>query len=339
MKSVFRATPGEEPDSELAWAVREGRTAAFRVLYMRHYPAVYAYTSRCVRTSLDAHQIANDAFSELLHRMRTQANSSGHRFAGCLRLQLLDSARAIAVNWCAREVASASPNFRKWINSGASWPMEEDGQLALVWDSLPREMRCVLWHTMPEQEGIPFVSEVTGIPRALVDSAHAAALNRFRQLRADLYLERLQRRDCRNAVEQLLAHYPGFPDSGCLEHAGICAECKAIYKNLIHLDARLMAQMPRQLLGWWPTDGYLSIKAATPIPLTDPPFLDLTLQRESPPSHGAPLTRRILSLKAKTGTVVIGFVIALTLGRNESPISEIGRTVASWPDVVFRALP
>ncbi|WP_405542541.1 hypothetical protein OG478_12685 [Streptomyces phaeochromogenes] len=214
--------------------------------------------------------------------------------------------------------------------------MEEDGQLALVWNRLPKHVCCLLWHTIPEQEDNHFASEVTGIPQASVENALAAALKEFRQLRAALYLERLQRRDCRNTVEQLVAHYPEFPDSGELEHAAICAECKTIYEDLIHLDARLAAQIPRQLLGWWPAGGYLTLKAATPVPLVDPPFL----QREDfmPSRHDAPLGRGALNLKAKVAMVSAGFAIGLTIGRNESPMSDMGRIMASWSDVVFGAL-
>ncbi|MGQ4389360.1 hypothetical protein [Streptomyces sp. SAS_270] len=319
--------------------IREGDLNAFRVVYRRHYPAAYAYAARCMRTSLEAQQIANDGFADLLLLIQSEGNTLERRFAGCLRLRLLDIVRCMAVKRCADEPGTGSLQFRAWVKAGARWPMEESGQLTIAWERLPRHMRSLLWHGISEQEKPDFISTVTGIPSRLVGDAQNDALNEFRRMRAELYLERLQLRDCRNAVAQLMDNYPSKvldPDS--LKHGSICAACRAVYGDLIHLDTRLVAQMPKQLLGWWPAGGYFAVKSATPAPLVDPPFLTRTIQRErsAPLVQNRPISPRRKNLRFKPIPLVVSFTVGLTAGHLNPWPFRPSRIVGSWSHLLFQ---
>ncbi|HET6860268.1 MAG TPA: hypothetical protein VFH94_24640 [Streptomyces sp.] len=317
--SMSAAAPGS--DAGLLRKVGEGHLDSFRHLYRRHYPAVRAYAVGCMQTSYDAYELTCHTFSELLQRALAGESFAERRFPGCLRLQLLESARIAAVTRCADDDEGASPQFRRWVVQGARWPMEESGQLAVAWDVLPRDKRCLLWHTVAEQEDAAPVSQVTGAPALSIERARETALGALRQIRANLYLERLQRRDCRDAVEQLMAHYPAPPaHPEPLDHAGACTECAEVFSDVIHLETRLAAQLPRQVLGWWPGDAYLNMKSAITAPLNDPPFLARAVRQagSAAASRGSSRSHRNSraqgGLRSKTALALLSFVAGAAAG-------------------------
>ncbi|WP_434596408.1 hypothetical protein [Streptomyces sp. A5-4] len=233
-------------DTGLIREVGEGHLDSFRHLYRRHYPAVRAYAVGCMQTSYDAYELTCHTFSELPQRALTGEPFVERRYPGCLRLQLLESARIAAVARCADDDERASPQFHRWVVQGSRWSMEESGRPAVAWDALPRDKRCLLWHAVAEQEEPALVSQVTGAPAGSIERAREAALGTLRQIRANLSLERLRRPDCRGAVEQLMARYPAAPArQEPFEHAGVCTECAELFSDVIHLETRLAAQLPR----------------------------------------------------------------------------------------------
>ncbi|MEN8650948.1 hypothetical protein ABCR94_09975 [Streptomyces sp. 21So2-11] len=317
--STSAATPGS--DAGLIRRAGEGHLDSFRHLYRRHYPAVRAYAVGCMQTSYDAYELTCQTFSDLLQRALAGESFIERRFPGCLRLQLLECARVAAVTRCAGDDEGASPQFRRWVAQGARWSMEENGQLAVAWDALPRDKRCLLWHTVAEQEEAALVARVTGVPPGSIEKARETALGALRQIRADLYMERLQRQECRGAVEQLMAHRPvplGPPEP--LKHAAVCTECAEVFNDVMHLETRLAAQLPRQVLGWWPGDAYLNMKSALTAPQNDPPFLaravrqaGLTTDSRSP-SRGHRTARAPGGFRSKAALVLLSFAAGAAAG-------------------------
>ncbi|MFD7026611.1 RNA polymerase sigma factor [Streptomyces sp. NPDC059917] len=301
-------------DAELATQVRHGRCDSFRLLYRRHYPAVHGYASTCSRTPLDAFELTSQAFTQLLHRM-VSGDVTTDRLTGCIRLQLLDLVRTIGVQRCVRDPGGFAPQFRQWVGNGANWSLDEGGQLAHAWQRIPHEARCLLWHTLVERDAPLAVSRFAGTSTDEIDRARVGALAAVRSGRAALYLSQISLSDdCRRAVQELMAH-PDDPAS--LHHCYSCPDCFNVYQDVIHADTRLESQLPLALLGWWPVLDYLNLRAAIPVPLTDPPFLERAV-RQAERAVGRPRTehgrwRRVLMPNgpALAGTV---FLTGLAVG-------------------------
>jgi hypothetical protein len=329
----FRSVQVPVPDGTLIRAIRDGRSEAFRDIYRRHYPAVNAYASQCVQSPLDAYDLTCQAFADLLQRIWSGESCVERRFPGCLRLALLTSVRCAAVVKSSRDSGAASPRFRQWVAQGARWPMEDNGQLGLAWENLPRTMRCLLWHTTPDLDDLDLVSLITGIASEAIAGARADAMNALRRTRADLYLERLGPSECREAVGQLMSE-PSFSGSRrALRHAGVCAGCRELFNDVIHSDARLRTRLPWQLLGWWPGAAHLDAKAAIPVPEADPPFLSRTTlpARATTRPQRSARKRGPLSARPRTALAVTAFAIGLAVGYTSYPVAVPDQVVYEVP--------
>ncbi|MBT2511484.1 hypothetical protein J7I98_37965 [Streptomyces sp. ISL-98] len=312
----FRSAHEPVPDSLLMREVQDGRLGAFRRIYRRHYSAVSAYAIHCADGPVGAYLLACRAFAELLQRILEGEPHLERRLAGCLRLQLLSSVRIAAVSRCAGDSEQVSPRFRQWVAQGARWSMEDNLHLALAWENLPADTRCLLWHTMADRDNPDLVSAVTGVPSRLIDDTRIEGLNRLRQIRVSLYLDRLERPDCRAAVEELMAQLPALRLGDALRHAGVCAACREVFNDVIHLDTRLEKQLPSQLLGWWPGSEYLNVKSSIHGPVTDPPFLDHTMRTtlSATRPRGSSRGRGAVGGGLRSALVIAAFVVGVAAG-------------------------
>ncbi|MEV6395475.1 carbohydrate-binding protein [Streptomyces sp. NPDC051907] len=259
--------------------MRKGQAAALRPLYQRHYAAVHAYASSCTPAPMDAHELTCRAFAQLLQRLLAGEFFAERRHPGCVRRQLHDMVRAGAVARVASDPDSLSAGFRAWVAHGSSWPMEEDGQLALAFSFLPAPSQCLLWHTVVEQDDAADVSRITGIELEDLSTVRSQAMVLLRQARAGLYLDRLGMQQCSDILRALAADPEAELDAAGADHLRVCAGCQGVYRDLAQLDSRLDAQLPGHLLGWWPGQAYLRAKESTSTPLADPPFLAQAVQR------------------------------------------------------------
>ncbi|MEV0375270.1 hypothetical protein AB0I10_36800 [Streptomyces sp. NPDC050636] len=258
-------------DVALIYAVRKGQVELFRYIYRRHYAAVQAYASQCVPDPLHAFELTSQVFAQLLQRMLSAEPFVELRHLGCLRRQLLDSVRSTAITrW---ERVPLSPEFKAWVAAGCLWPLDEDGQLPLAYLRLPTTTQCLLWHSVVDQDDPAITARVTGLTRQSVPSMCDEAKSALRQARTELYLERLGRQDCIEVIKQLALGPETPPAEESASHLRRCPACLRVYKDVSRLDARMQAQLPVRLLGWWPGEKYLLAKAAIPVPLDDPPFL------------------------------------------------------------------
>lgn len=337
MQLLLGSRPSQQPISDAAVmiALRKGQTEFFRHLYRRHYAAVQAYASQCVRGPLHAQEVTSEVFAHLLQQMMSGESLIERRHPGCLRAQLLGKVRTAAINRWHRERDTLSRDFQAWVAAGSRWPWGEDGQLALAYERLPATTQCLLWHSVVERDDPAFTARITGLDHHAVSAACDQAMTALRQARADLYLERLERPDCRDVVKRLTQRPEADPTEGIRNHLRVCAACVTVYKDLSQLDQQLEAQLPVRLLGWWTGQQYLRAKAAIPVPLGDPPFLARLLERgradgpaEPSPARRATAATRgsrrsrgrrraalpLLPARSRAGVAVAGFLVGVGAG-------------------------
>jgi hypothetical protein len=153
---------------------------------------------------LHAQEVTSRVFAQLLQRLVSGESFVERRHPGCLRPQLLGNVRTTAITSWHRDRDALSPDFRAWVATGSRWPWGEDGQLALAYERLPATTQCLLWHSMVERDDPALTARITGLDRKAVPAGCDQAIRALRQARTDLYLERLERPDCREVI-QLLA--------------------------------------------------------------------------------------------------------------------------------------
>lgn len=283
MHLLLGLRPPQQPlsDAALMLSVRKGEVDSFRQLYRRHYAAVQAYAFQCMAGPLHAQDVTTRVFTGLLQQMLAGESLVERRHPGCLRPHLLGNVRTTAVTHWHQEPEALAPDFREWVASGSRWPWGEDGQLTLAFERLPAGTQRLLWHAVVERDPPALTARITGLDPHAVPAACDNARVALRQARTDLYLERLERRDCKDAIRRLAARPGTPPDAELTNHLGLCPSCWTVYKDLTRLDKQLEAQLPARLLGWWTGEPYLRVKAAIPVPMGEPPFLARLLERVS----------------------------------------------------------
>ncbi|MDQ0945232.1 hypothetical protein QFZ67_006937 [Streptomyces sp. V1I1] len=362
MHLVLGSRPPRQPlsDAALIHAVRKGRVELFRHLYRRHYAAVKAYASQCLPGPLHAHEVTSQVFAQLLQRMVSGEGFVGQRHPGCLRPQLLGNVRTAAITRWHREREALSPDFRAWVAAGGRWPWGEDGQLALAFQRLPVTTQCLLWHSVVDRDDPASTARITGLALNAVKDWCDQARSALRQARTDLYLERLERQDCREVIKRLALRAEASPTEEVADHLRVCPACMGVYKDVSRLDGQLEAQLPVRLLGWWTGQDYLRAKAAIPVPLDDPPFLtrlmvqarvDAPAQRSrvrrarataaTAPRHRGTMwaaSPRVLR-RSRAALVVIGFLAGVGVGMVALAACDQQRGAQGHPPSASRSSP
>ncbi|MEV0183480.1 hypothetical protein AB0I54_29920 [Streptomyces sp. NPDC050625] len=293
MHLLLGLRPPQQPlsDAALMLAIRKGEVEPFRQLYRRHYAAVQAYAFQCMAGPLHAQEVTAHVFAGLLQQILAGESLVERRHPGCLRPHLLGNVRTRAITSWHQEPETLSPDFRDWVAAGSRWPWGEDGQLALAFERLPVSAQRLLWHAVVDRDAPALTARITGLVPDAVPDACDQARSALRQARTDLYLERLELRDCREAIRRLALRPEAPPEQELAAHLRVCPACMSVYKDVTRLDSQLEAQLPVRLLGWWTGERYLRAKAAIPVPLNEPAFLARLVERlraDAPtqPSHG-----------------------------------------------------
>ncbi|MFA7753168.1 hypothetical protein V5F01_05780 [Streptomyces sp. NRRL B-2790] len=241
-----------------------------------------AYATQCMADPLHAQDVTSHVFAGLLQQMLAGESHIERRHPGCLRPHLLGNVRTTAIASWHREPETLAPDFRDWIAAGSRWPWSDDGQLALAFERLPVTTQLLLWHSLVDRDPPALMARITGLAHPEVPTACDQARSALRQARTDLYLERLERlerRDCWDAVRHLSVRPEAPLDGQAAAHLRACPACVSVYKDVTRLDSQLEAQLPVRLLGWWTGEYYLRAKAAIPVPLGEPPFMAGLLDR------------------------------------------------------------
>lgn len=313
----------------------------FRELYHRHYAAVHAYAAACMPAPLDTQELTGHAFDQLLQQLVSPNASVVPRDDDSARRELLDHVRTGAIGRSYRAAEALSPGFLAWTAAGAAWPLGEDGRLADAFLRLPSAARCLLWHLVVERDGPEATALISGVPRRLLPGSCEQARSMLRQARTDLYLERLDRQECREAVARLGLSAAAPPGEGVAAHFRRCPTCRAVYEDIADLDTRLRERLPARLLGWWPGETYLKAKASVTVPPLDPPFLQQQLTRSTacatspPPAPPKPRSLRLphfprfphllttpwprLTRTSRTALAAVLFAAGLILGSVAAP--------------------
>ncbi|MGW6908042.1 RNA polymerase sigma factor [Streptomyces sp. NPDC054940] len=317
----------------LMLSVRKGEVDSFRQLYRRHYAAVQAYAFQCMAGPLHAQDVTARVFAGLLQQTLAGESLVERRYPGCLRPHLLGNVRTTAVMRWHQEPEALSTEFREWVAAGSRWPWGEDGQLALAFERLPASTQRLLWHSVVERDAPALTARITGLAPHAVPAACDEARGALRQARMDLYLDRLERQGCRDAIRRLAARPETPPDAELTDHLGFCPSCWGVYKDLARLDKQVETQLPVRMLGWWTGEPYLRAKAAIPVPMGEPPFLARLLERvraDAPARSDGPTTakaaqatapgrhrrRRRVVVPHQTGAAVAvaGFLAGISVG-------------------------
>ncbi|MEU8548964.1 hypothetical protein AB0C81_18595 [Streptomyces roseoverticillatus] len=317
MEPLPRLQRARRPPSDRALlrAVGDGRLDQFRHLYHRHYRAAYAYAVSCMPAPLDAHGLVRQAFKEVADKALSQQALSTPYY-GCLRQNLIDCIRRRAVAQFPKAANSLSPAFRDWVARGCLWPLAEDGQLALAFSQLSPLSRCLVWHSLVENDTLAVISTITGVEAGSLAQAQLHARQSLHRARANLYLLRSERPVCQHEnilpvprSEALAADW-----TAVAPRTFLCPECP-VPPGLVDLDLHLEAQLPPALLGWWPGHAYLRAKESLPPQAVAPPL------RTTPARH-----RRSRPITASLGP-------AVAPSRGHSPLTGRRR------DAVMAAIP
>ncbi|MFF4040125.1 RNA polymerase sigma factor [Streptomyces sp. NPDC001816] len=334
MHLLLGLRPPQQPlsDAALMLAIRKGEVEPFRQLYRRHYAAVQAYAFQCMVGPLQAQEVTAHVFAGLLQQILAGESFVERRHPGCLRPHLLGNVRTTAITSWHQEPETLSPDFRDWVAAGSRWPWGDDGQLALAFERLPMSAQRLLWHSVVDRDAPALTARITGLPPHAVPDACDQARSALRQARTDLYLERLELQDCREAIRRLAQRPEVPPEKELAAHLRACSACMSVYKDVTRLDRQLEAQLPVRLLGWWTGEPYLRAKAAIPVPLNEPAFLARlveSLRADAPaqPAHRppAPTTAAATANTANTSSTVPG---RHRRDRRPLPFPHSGATVA-----------
>ncbi|MEU8827501.1 carbohydrate-binding protein [Streptomyces sp. NPDC048636] len=255
----------ESVDGDMAAlrAVREGRTSVFREVYERHQASVRAYALTCTTSPALAAKLVSVAFAKLGERVASPHPLDRGRHAGCVRLQLLESTRLAAVADALRHPHAFSSEFMAWIASGSVWPMHDDGQLQVAYEGLTPLEQCLLWHTLVERDDLAAVAGVTGLTGRVLRARLATADRGLRRSRMELYLARVDGEECVKVLGDGGGLPYGDPGPEVAAHLAVCPRCRALYEDLVRLDARAARHLPSRLLGWWPAEEYQRNKETT----------------------------------------------------------------------------
>ncbi|MFF8018623.1 hypothetical protein [Streptomyces sp. NPDC007929] len=247
-------------DAELLRAVRAGQGPLFEVIHRRHGDAALAYALTCTPSVPVAKDLVASAFGYLRDQIVSPVPLEHGRHSGCVRLRLLESVRLAAVTRALRSPHSFLPEFTRWIRGGSMWPMLDDGQLALAYEQLPPMAQCLLWHGLAEGDDDSDIAAISGLYGDELARGLQRANLTLRQVRIDLYCERMENADCLQYL-QSVTDFPGAPlDPAVADHLGNCPRCFALYEDLVDLDARASRHLPLRLLGWWPVHEYQANK-------------------------------------------------------------------------------
>jgi hypothetical protein len=268
--------------------VRLGRTGLFRHIYQRHHAAVYAYALTCVPSPVYAFELSSQVFADLLQTTLSEQSPTRRRHSDCLRIQLLQAVRNAAVARSRHDQGLLAPGFRSWLETGAAWSLDDDGQLVLAYEHLTGADQCLVWHGVVERDDPESMSRITGLPAETVQDRSGAAVQALRRARTELYRMWVARTDCLTFVTAVGPRPGEKPNPESTEHLADCPACRAFHDDLIRIDSRVTAQLPSRLLGWWPMKEYRRTKETIQVPVMDPPFLARALQNEREPYGKSP---------------------------------------------------
>lgn len=324
-------------DAQAAALVRAGRTAAFQHIADRHRSAVTSYLRTCVAPRDTADSLVDLTFQ---HAYEATRHGPAPDPSASRRLQLLASARGLALTAWSRDQQNAAPyrtrsglsaftpGFHAWATTGSTWPIPCRSRLLESFKALRPQQQTVLWHTVIEREGRAATMQLLGFGREKFGSCVAQA----RQALRHNYLDLHRRAALTAGADECLAHAtllasataPSPPPTALpylTGHLDRCAPCREAYEDLTDLDQQLPLQIPHMVLGWWPGHTYAVFKSAPSTPPVTPAFLRRAMRQDTARRHALRKKQlyRVGSQLAAFGLVgSIGSALLIGAGRDDS---------------------
>ena len=245
-------------DMELVEYTREGDSAAFGELWIRHSPA-----GRAVARShrFDADDLLSEAFARVLH-----AITSGGGPTAAFRPYLFTTIRNVSMQWARAKSADASEE----LDLIADPSTEEDASLAALdrsltvsaFRSLPTRWQEALWYSEVEQLSPAEVAPLLGMKANAVSALTYRAREGLRQAWIQAHLRRTADPECSAAIERLGSFTRGTlgprESKRVREHLDDCASCSIVADEARQVGSRLALVLLPLAAGVSGAAGFLS---------------------------------------------------------------------------------
>ncbi|WP_049797438.1 sigma-70 family RNA polymerase sigma factor [Kribbella flavida] len=306
-------------DAELIARVRTGDLEAYGELFARHHQAAERMARQLVPAN-DADDLASDAFSKVLDALR---NGGGPDVS--FRAYLLTTVRRVHVDRIrAGRKVQTTDDIAAYEREpqGFDDPTVtgfESGAAAKAFASLPERWQAVLWHTEVEGEKPAAIAPLLGLTANGVSALAYRAREGLRQAYLQQHLADVAGDRCRWTTERLGAYVRGGltkrENHNVREHLDGCAQCTAVYLELVEVNSALPALLAPALLG---TAGLGYLAAASGAKIGVVGFLVTGWRKATENS-----TRTAVGAGTVVVVAVAAVLAALQLTGNETPPAAI----------------
>ncbi|MEU2587469.1 hydrolase, partial [Streptomyces avermitilis] len=253
------AASHEVTDEQLAAELKKfagKRTVHYPVseLLARHWEEAFSYARLCTDGAHPAGMLTTAAFTRLFEEAARQGGPTA-----AWRPQLLVAIRRIAAEW---DSDHRRPLLHPELRSGPGatgraaarlLPPENRRLVSRAFQRLAEPVRCLLWHTQVEGEGIDVPAALLGLD---VDGATVKLERAREQLREgclDVHREFAAGDECRRYARLLdvsLRRGDDALDPDLSDHMAGCAHCRCAAEQLNRFYYRLPLLLAEGVLGW-----------------------------------------------------------------------------------------
>ena len=245
--------PAGPSDAALISRTREGDTGAYGVLYERHVASARSLARHLVQKDAEVDDVVAETFAKVLDLLRR----GGGPESG-FRPYLLTSVRRTAIDRFRADKRLTPTDEIELYDPGVPFvdPALEGLERSMVvraFLSLPERWQAVLWHTEIEEEKPADVAPLLGLTANGVAALAYRAREGLREAYLQMHLAATPDQNCRPVLDKLGAYVRGGlakRESAMVEqHLDSCADCKAIYAELVDVNGSLRTAVGPLFLG------------------------------------------------------------------------------------------
>lgn len=246
-------------DEDLVREVREGSTASFAQLYLRHREAAQLVARRW-GAAQDAPDVVQEAFLKILCSLQLEQGPTGRFLPYLLRTVRNESIDRNRRSQRIQPLEHGGCTLVDEESDAVEDPMDamlDHDLIASAFASLPDRWREILW--MTEVEGVPprvLTAHFDLGANAVAQLAHRAREG-MRAAWIRINSEPMAPRACRDARRALLERVGAGDHDAAVEHASGCEQCRPVLFTLERLSDRPRAVLLPALLGSAPVLGGL----------------------------------------------------------------------------------
>ncbi|GLU49750.1 sigma-70 family RNA polymerase sigma factor [Nocardiopsis ansamitocini] len=241
-------------DNQLIAAVRGGDTEAYAALYERHAGSARGLARQLVRGESEVDDTVSEAFARVLSVVQRGGGPEDG-----FRPYLLTAVRNAAYDRFRGEKRQFVTDDMEAFDRGEPFVDPaldglERSLIARAFSSLPERWQAVLWHTEIEGEKPAEVAAVLGMSANSVAALAYRAREGLRQAYLQMHLAGgAPAESCRPALDHLGAYVRGGlakRDTATVDrHLDGCADCRAVYAELMDVNVALRGVMAPLVLG------------------------------------------------------------------------------------------